>query len=179
VYDIYIWIRFDSSFSGYWTDRIIFWLWFITAIIIIFTSWSKDLYSKIYLYSIIGLIILSMIPMMIPFISIVSMVFGADRDFSIKLTPTLRLDEVAKGPMSLPGVLVIEKRGLLEQEIASLEYYDWGVELDGNQYRLRELDDVKLISMNPDTIALEFRKNGKSVIYKQTRKNNRLSPTTE
>ncbi|WP_213278013.1 hypothetical protein [Chryseobacterium indologenes] len=56
----------NYSFAGYYIDKIINWLWLLMTIFIIVRFWKKKV-IKVYFGLLISGIILSILPMMIPF----------------------------------------------------------------------------------------------------------------
>ncbi len=60
---------YDYSFYGYWTDKVIGWLWIVLTILVIIIFWKKRI-AKIYLITLCLIIFLSIIPMLIPFFGI-------------------------------------------------------------------------------------------------------------
>jgi hypothetical protein len=62
----YFW---QMSFTGYWSDRIIFWIWLIVTPIVVFLFWKK-LWAKIYFWLLVAGLILTILPMAIPFFAI-------------------------------------------------------------------------------------------------------------
>ena len=110
--------------------------------------------------------------MMVPFFSILFKVTGTDREFSTRLTSTLRLDDIVKGPMSTREVIVVEQDGFLEREVASL--FNYNIQIAKKRYKLKELDSVRLINLNGDSITLEFIKDRHSVIQTSAIERNKL-----
>jgi hypothetical protein len=56
----------EISLRGYYSDVILFWLWFVTSFLVVVVFWEKIM-AKLLLTAIIVSIILSILPMMMPF----------------------------------------------------------------------------------------------------------------
>lgn len=59
------------SYAGYYPDKIIGWLWLVMTVFIIIRLWKKKAIKAYFAFLVAG-IILSILPMMIPFFALVS-----------------------------------------------------------------------------------------------------------
>ena len=61
---------YDYSYYGYWTDKLINWIWLVFTVTIIFCFWKNKI-TRIYFFSLLTLILLSILPIAIFFFVIV------------------------------------------------------------------------------------------------------------
>ena len=81
------------SFAGYWSDRILFWIWVFTTPFIIILCWKK-LFTKIYFGLLVIVLILSILPMAIPFFAIFLSASGKGRINNFNLDNNIRIQIV-------------------------------------------------------------------------------------
>jgi len=62
-------LYFKISLAGYWSDRVLFWIWFFYSIYIIIKFWRSK-WARRYFYSLLVLVALTMLPMGIIFFGI-------------------------------------------------------------------------------------------------------------
>ncbi|WP_026977759.1 hypothetical protein [Flavobacterium tegetincola] len=93
---------YKLSIAGYWSDRIMFWLWFFGTFYIIIKYWKK-LATKIYFGILIAGIILSILPMAIPFFAIALSTTGGGLHFKKQITPAYRLQIVGCNWKTIDG----------------------------------------------------------------------------
>lgn len=107
---------YQMSFAGYYSDIILFWLWFLTSILIIVLFWKKII-AKLFLTAFVLVLIGSIVPMAIPFSEfILSMTsFGLRMDKN--LNEKYRVQIVSYDALSHPWLELIEKKGIFERRI--------------------------------------------------------------
>ena len=81
---------YKFSIAEYWSNRILFWLWFFGTCYILIIYWKK-LVTKIYFGILISGIILSILSMKIPFFTIMLSTTGGGLHFKKQITPAYRL----------------------------------------------------------------------------------------
>ncbi|UZR94749.1 hypothetical protein [Chondrinema litorale] len=138
--DIILYINWEISYRGYWTDRILFWIWFSLTTYIIYYYWNKKI-IKIYVGALISFIILSMLPMMIPFIIIITTITGTDRSCNQEISENIRIQEIAKSPIAMPQIQVIEKTWLIDKVIGER---DFSISLGENSHRICNAESITL-----------------------------------
>lgn len=114
--DCLIYYFYQMSFAGYYSDLILFWIWFITGMFIIVLFWEKII-IKIFLTVIVLAFIGSILPMMIPFYAFVFSMTSAGLKFDKNLNDKYRVQIVGYGVMLHPSLELIEKKGIFEQKI--------------------------------------------------------------
>lgn len=114
--DCLIYYFYQMSFAGYYSDLILFWIWFITGMFIIVLFWERII-IKIFLTVIVLAFIGSILPMMIPFYAFVFSMTSAGLKFDKNLNDKYRVQIVGYGVMLHPSLELIEKKGIFEQKI--------------------------------------------------------------
>ncbi|TDG36452.1 hypothetical protein EZJ43_08005 [Pedobacter changchengzhani] len=154
---------YKLSIAGYWSDRILFWMWFFSTIYIIKIFWKKVL-TKIYFGLLITGIILSILPMMIPFFAIVLSTTGGGLHFKKQITPEYRLQIVGYGVMGRPLMELVENRGLIEKRVANTNQH---VAInDSTRIAIWSIQDAKFISETDSSMTIQF--SGDNVTSKMT-----------
>lgn len=168
---------FDYSFSGYYIDKIINWLWLTMTIFIIIRFWKKK-GVKIYFGLLISGVVLSILPMMIPFFSMILYFSTVGCSQQIALNDTYRIERGRPGVMSNPMITIYKKEGIFEKKISRDPYLDTiekiippsqEIYVDEKQLPIQK---AKLINANNDSIGIEYQiMNKKKVIYHKNRLN--------
>lgn len=117
IFDVFIWYHHNVSFRGYWTDRIVFWLWVVDSCLLICTQWKQPIIARDTLSTMAVMAVFSIAPMMFPAILLSCKLIDTDSATTQRLVPDQRLDDVRQKPLREAKVLVIEHQGLLEKEI--------------------------------------------------------------
>ena len=92
------------SFSGYYTDKIINWMWLAMTLLIILRFWRKKV-VKAYFAVLIFSVLLSMLPMMIPFFALVNYFSTLDDYQQIQLDKIYRIERTRRNVLDKPKVL--------------------------------------------------------------------------
>ncbi|OMQ12703.1 hypothetical protein [[Flexibacter] sp. ATCC 35103] len=106
----------DISLRGYYSDVALFWLWFATSSLVIVVFWKKIM-AKLLLVAIIGSILLSILPMMMPFYAWVLSTTSLGLLIDKNLNEKYRAQIVSYSAMAPPWLEVIEKNGVIEKRI--------------------------------------------------------------
>ncbi|MBT30959.1 MAG: hypothetical protein CMO01_14970 [Thalassobius sp.] len=133
-------MNWEISYRGYWTDRILFWIWFSLTTYIIYYYWNKKI-IKIYVGALISFIILSMLPMMIPFIIIITTITGTDRSCHQEISKNISIQESTKSPITIPKIQVVEKTWLIDRVIGER---DFSIPLREDYYRICKAKSITL-----------------------------------
>ncbi|MFZ4931985.1 hypothetical protein [Chryseobacterium sp. Mn2064] len=168
---------FDYSFSGYYIDKIINWLWLAMTVFIIIKFWKKK-GIKIYFWLLISGTILSFLPMMIPFFSMILYFSTVGCNQQIMLNDTYRIERGRPGVMSNPMITIYKKEGIFEKKISRDPYLatiEKIVPPSPETYvdeKTLPIQGARLISANNDSIGIEYQiMNKKKLIYHQNRLN--------
>ncbi|WP_025664729.1 hypothetical protein [Aquimarina megaterium] len=149
--DLILYCTLDISFIGNLIDRIIFWVWFICTFYIVF-KFIKKKWAKIYGFILIALIGISLLPMMVPFLTIIG--FALVDEDSIKIDSEIHIRETSKSVIALPYISVLKNYWIFEREIGKTEF-DFEINDD-----FFGIDDVKSIrrlrTLNDKKMRLEF-----------------------
>ena len=163
---------YDYSYRGYYTDKIIAWTWLLLNTLIIITYWKRKI-VRIYLFSLIIFILLSIIPMGLPFFGMV-LYFSTIDDFQqIKLNKNYRIERTRQQPLSMPRIYVYEQYGVFEKNICRTGYEEIIQKIEKKDYYSSDIDEfktqiqqAKLISINKDSLGIEYKiLNKKGIFY--------------
>ncbi len=167
----------NYTFAGYYIDKIINWLWLLMTIFIIIWFWKKKV-IKIYFGLLISGIILSILPMMIPFYGILLYFSTLGCDQRIQLDDTYRMERGRPGALYNPLITIYKKEGIFEKQISRLPYSNiiektvqpsQDTYLDGKKLPIQK---AKLISVNQDSIGIEYQiMNKNKLMYHKNRVN--------
>lgn len=135
--DVVLYCFWQMSFTGYWSDRVIFWIWLLLTPIVTFSFWRK-LWAKIYFGLLVAGLILTILPMAIPFFGILLSGSGSGRLNHFNLGNNIRIQTVGYGVMGRPSVQIV-KDGLLFDKIK----FEDGDEIGANDVISIKSLDVK------------------------------------
>ncbi|MGV0924193.1 hypothetical protein [Empedobacter tilapiae] len=165
------------NLKGEYTYQILVWTWIIFTFYIVIKFW-KIIYIKIYGFLLFALVGLSILPMAIPFFSILSFLFNLNTIQTIKVNDEYKI-VVTKKVMAMKRAYIYNNESkflVLEKSnnIARPDYSDIVSEtlnLNSDDPKLYELENTpiqqtKLISVNKDSIGIEYQiLNKKKIIY--------------
>ncbi|MDW9382880.1 hypothetical protein [Chryseobacterium sp. JV558] len=166
----------NYSFAGYYIDKIINWLWLLMTIFIIIRFWKKKV-IKIYFGLLISGIILSILPLMIPFFGIIYYFSTIGCEQRIQLDDTYRIERGRPGALYRPLITIYKKEGIFEKQISRIPYSDITDKVtepspETLYEKTQPIQDAKLMSINNDSIGIEYRiMNKQKVIYHQNKLN--------
>ena len=165
------------NLKGEYTYQILAWTWIIFTFYIVIKFW-KIIYIKIYGFLIFALVGLSILPMAIPFLTIVSFLFNMNTIQTIKVNDEYKI-VVTKKVIAMKRAYIYNSESkfpILEKSnnIARPDYNDIVSEtLNINsddpklyEYENEPIQQAKLISINKDSIGIEYQiLNKKKIIY--------------
>jgi hypothetical protein len=131
----------------------------------------KNRKTKIFFFSIIVLLILSVLPMAIPFFMIVNYLIKHDDYQQIKIDKNYRIEVTQQQPLSMTRIYVYERKfGILEKNICRSVYADiieQTLNISENAYSKEPvIQSAKLINKNEDSIGIEYEiMNKKKVVF--------------
>lgn len=114
--DSLMYYYYQMSFSGYYSDLILFWLWFFASIFIIVLYWKKVI-AKLFLTIMILALIGSVLPLMLPFYTFLFSMTSIGLKFDKNLNEKYRVQVVGYSVMTYPWLELIEKKGILERKV--------------------------------------------------------------
>lgn len=154
VLNVILYCFWQMSFAGYWSDRVIFWIWLLVTPIVIVSFWKKT-GTKIYFWLLVAGLILSILPMAIPFFGILLAGSGSGRLNHFSLENNIRVQTVNYGVMGRPRLQIV-KDGLLFDKI-KLEDGDEIFTNDTTWIEVKDVNDPKNIIKSPELKTLEIR----------------------
>lgn len=153
IADLLVMQKLKISLAGYWSDRLLFWFWAFGTLACLIVFW-KSLLTKIYLALLVAGVILSILPMMLPFWAITLAATGLERGDWVSPPDGKYRVQIIKSVMSKPQLQVIENMGLFEKIRATTDTEF----LRNNNLKIgyESLKDVKLLKETPDSLKLEI-----------------------
>ncbi|OXA65969.1 hypothetical protein B0A67_23900 [Flavobacterium aquidurense] len=139
------------SLRGYYSDVVLYWLWFVTSFVVIVMFWKK-LMAKLLLTGIILTIVLSILPMMIPFYAWILSTTSLGLLIDKNLNENYRAQIVGYSVMAPPWLEVIKKHGLLEKRI--LKSTDYQLMNDDTNAKIRFAKDIIFRNETDSTLTL-------------------------
>ncbi|MGE8554370.1 MAG: hypothetical protein ACN6OB_10625 [Chryseobacterium jejuense] len=166
------------SYAGYYTDKIIGWLWLALTVFIIIRLWKKKA-IKAYFGLLVAGIILSILPMMIPFFALVSYFSTIDNYQRIQLEDNYRIERHRPGALSKPQIAIYQQKGIFEKRIGKTPYIEVlekilqrsSIDIPSDE-RNESIQEAKLINANKDSIGIEYKvMNKKQIFYHKINEN--------
>ena len=163
---------YDYSYRGYYSDKIINWIWLLLNFLIIIIYWKKK-FVKISLLIVVLFLSLSIIPMGIPFFGKVYYFSTIDDYQQIKLNENYRIERTRQNALSMPRIYIFQDKGILEKNICRTKYQEIIQKIEKkNSYssdideRTTQIQQAKLISINKDSLGIEYKiLNKKGIFY--------------
>lgn len=153
VLNVSLYVGWRISLAGYWSDRVLFWIWLVLTAVVLKRGWKRRA-TKMYAGILAALLVLSMVPMMIFFSIIVIVGFGLDRDYAKDIDGRIRIQQAGGSLISRATLEVIEKKGIYERQIGSMSAGElW--DKDEN-YPLPDLVTVYVRQQTKDSIQVEL-----------------------
>jgi len=161
---------YDYSYSGYWPDKIVNLIWLLLTVMLVIIFWQTKL-ARGYLCTLLVLIVLSILPMGIPFLAILYQ-FTTIGDYQqISLNENYRIERTSQQALSRPRVYIYERYWIFEKNIARPAYLpivektlaSQSDSMEINEKRLA-IQQAKLIYIDPNYIVIEYQIKGKRKI---------------
>ncbi len=155
IIDAILYLREGVSLSGYWSDKILVWLWIAVSTILI-TKGLRQKLIQLYLAIIVTFLVLCALPMMIPLLSILGYTLAEDRNCVFYPSPNLRVQEdqiwIAPGR---PSVKLI-KQGIIFEKVVSEAEFEREL-LDSVTYlNFCDAENIKLFKKQSDSIQFQL-----------------------
>ncbi|SDJ89281.1 hypothetical protein [Chryseobacterium jejuense] len=160
------------SYAGYYTNKIIGWLWLALTVFIIIRLWKKKA-IKAYFGLLVAGIILSILPMMIPFFALLSYFSTIDSYQRISLNNDYRIERHRPGALAKPQISIYKQKGIFEKEIGrtpDIEILEKVLQRSSidipSDDRNEPIQQAKLVNANKDSIGIEYKiMNKKQIFY--------------
>ena len=120
------------SLRGYWSDKVLVWLWLIATVIIVIKEIKKRI-TKIYLAGLGTILLLSIIPFGIPILLFCTFVTASDRDFVVRVNDNVRIQKVFGSPMVGYRIQVTVEKAFYERMVAEMP---GGIDVADTTYEL-------------------------------------------
>lgn len=165
------------SYAGYYPDKIIGWLWLAMTVFIIIKLWKRKA-IKVYFGFLVAGIILSILPMMIPFFALLSYFSRIDSYQRIQLDDHYRIERHRPGALSKVQIAVYQQKGIFEKRIGKIPYVEVlenvlqrpSFEISNDEQQ-EPIQEAKLINANKDSIGIEYQiMNKKKIFYHKVNK---------
>lgn len=157
---------YNFHFRGYWTEKIIAWIWLATTPVWIVLFW-RSIWTKIYTGILSIALMISILAMAIPFFCFVYFVSTIDDYQQIQITPQYRMEISRIGVLApVASVEVYQvKYVIFERKIVNDDYKLVLEALSQTDVKHPHVDDVRMIQSNSSNgnIVLEYHLNGKTV----------------
>lgn len=158
------------SLRGYYSDVILYWLWFLTSFAVIVVFWKKIL-AKLLLGGIILAIIISILPLMMPFYAWILSTTSLGLMIDKNLNEKYRAQIVGYSVMTHPWLEIIEKNGPIEKRV--FKSTDSELMNDNTNIKIRTAKDIIFNHETDSTLTLTLFYGGpnKTITFnKNTRK---------
>ncbi|PUV24735.1 hypothetical protein [Sphingobacterium athyrii] len=139
------------SLIGYYSDVLLFWTWLGLSILVIVVFWKKIL-AKIMLSGLILGLICSILPMMLPFYTLILSMSPFGLEMTKDLGENYRAQIVGYSVLSAPWLEVIEKKGIIEKRVFSCT--DNALNHDGTATRIGNTKDIIFNSETDTTLRI-------------------------
>ena len=153
ILNVCLYIFGKMSYAGYWSDRVIFWLWLLVTLLVVISFW-KNIWTKIYFCLLVATLILTILPMAIPFFGLLLAGSGSGRLNHFSLENNMRVQTVGYGIMGRPRLQIV-KDGLLFDKIV-LEDGDEIEKNDSTWLEIRRAKNAKLIGETDTSITVKY-----------------------
>lgn len=165
--DLSLYVTCHISLPGHWIDWVLFYSWFFATIFLLITCF-RERGVKIYTVALSIFIALTMLPMMMPFVMILSFALNTV-DVRYKVSKELELQEHTISPVAIPHVVAIRSYGIYEQIIAETEF---SFEVNDVSYRIEDAISIQALNIDLPTnkLSVEFKFKDGIVVRKFVRK---------
>lgn len=161
----------DYSYYGYFSDKIIGWAWLVFTPLVIIGYW-KNKAVRWYAYGLLLFVLLSILPMAIPFFNMLNY-FSTTGDYQrFRLNRDYRLERTRQQPLSIERLYIYKRIGLLEKNICRTPYsciVGRALKITGNSGKQEALSlpirQATFTGASGDSIGIRYYIAGKSTIF--------------
>lgn len=154
---------YNYSYYGYYTDKIINWIWLGFTVVLISLIWKSKI-IKIYFFSLVTSLLLSIVPMAIPFFGILNY-FSTNNDYQqMELGKGFRIEITKQQALSSNRAYIYEQVGILEKNICRPifnEIVDETLSVEElerfNEDIIHLIQKADLLYIGKDSIGIEYR----------------------
>jgi hypothetical protein len=159
--DITVILTWEISLAGYWSDRVVFWIWLLATLPFLIIFW-KSIYTKIYFIVLILGLLLSIAAMMLPFFGILFASTGMERrSYYTPDTGKYRV-QLIQSVMARPRLQIIENKGIVEKVVL---FTDADFLKNGNlKMEYETVIGLDVLKDTPDSLVLKFHMPTKKIV---------------
>ncbi|AIM37874.1 hypothetical protein KO02_15145 [Sphingobacterium sp. ML3W] len=139
------------SLAGYWSDRILFWIWAAATIAFLVFFW-KNIFTKIYFFVLLLGFILSIVAMMLPFYAILFASTGSERTMSYTPEDGKYRLQMIQSVMARPHLQIIKNKGLFEKVVVDTRV-DF---LKNDSIGYQDIREIEVLKDTKDSLILKF-----------------------
>ena len=139
------------SLAGYWSDRVLFWIWISATVGFMFFLW-KNIFTKIYLFALLLGFVLSIVAMMIPFYAIFFASTGKERTMNYSLQHTKYRAQMIQSVMARARLQIIKNKGLFEKVVVDTQA-DF---LKNDSIGYKDIREIEVLKDTKDSLTLKF-----------------------
>jgi len=156
--DFCLYLLKGISLAGQLSDKILFWIWLIMTIIIAIKFFTHKKWLKWYIGIVGILIILSIIPMGMPFFALIE--FAANTKFERRIE-NYRLRDGEAGLIDQTSIIkVVRNMGIIEIEIDEIEFDNYT-----KNYSLFDVGEIRLLK-EKNNMFFEFEISNQTITKK-------------
>ena len=151
--DAFMYISYGISLRGHLGDWLLFWTWLILTPIVITINFRQR-WTRFYAIGLIAFTILTMLPMMIPFLTIIGYA-SRGQEKRYRVTDRIDFHELPRNALGRTQVVAIKSFGPIEKIVAVT-----GVEFEINDqfYSIHDTESIKILNENSsDSLRVEFK----------------------
>ncbi len=146
-------------------------MWLAMTLLIILRFWRKKV-VKAYFAVLIFSVLLSMLPMMIPFFALVNYFSTLDDYQQIQLDKIYRIERTRRNVLDKPKVYIYKNEGIVEKEIYKVPYLEIVEKVFQDHFtndiagEAQPIQKAKLVSVDKDSLGIEYEiMNKKNIFY--------------
>ncbi|MFD2903884.1 hypothetical protein [Sphingobacterium anhuiense] len=159
--DITVILTWQISLAGYWSDRLVFWIWLLTTLPFLIIFW-KSIYTKIYCIVLVLGLLFSIAAMMLPFFGILFSSTGMERRSYYTPDSGKYRVQLIQSVMARPRLQIIKNKGIVEKVILFTDA-DF-LKNDHLKVGYESVIGLDVLKDTPDSLVLEFHMPGKKIV---------------
>lgn len=159
--DITVILTWQISLAGYWSDRVVFWIWLSATFPFLIIFW-KSIYTKIYFIVLILGLLFSIAAMMLPFFGILFSSTGMERRSYYTPAEGKYRVQLIQSVMARPRLQIIENKGILEKVVLFTDA-DF-LKNDNLKIGYESVICLDVLKDTPDSLVLKFHMPAKEIV---------------
>lgn len=151
--DITAILTWQISLAGYWSDRLVFWIWLLSTLPFLIIFW-KSIYTKMYFIVLILGLLFSIAAMMLPFFGILFSSTGLERQAYYTPDKGKYRVQLIQSVMGRPRLQIIENKGVVEKVVLFTDA-DF-LKNDNLKMGYESVIGLDVLQDTPDSLILQF-----------------------